>query len=571
VRMRVHSPEEARPSAAQAKLLALAAVSSWELHLCLKVAVGAAVVWESPPTMRAGSLRVTRRVRVRAPQRPAPVQPLRCVTGAWPQARRRAPLQGVCRVFFLGRLRRGNGVLRGPSRGSWPSGRGPSIPLISSRLYRSVHKKGSGATHCTCNRAIRRRHFTVPMPLSCILPPAPPLVSLIVLTCNRPGFLKLSLASAAMQSYPHIEAIVIDDGSLPVQRADLKTPGVGVKLVRLEKRSSIGEKRNAGVRAARGAIIMHWDDDDVRDPLHVSTLACPILRNMTDIAALTFSFVAKLSTHAMKFYDFSQAGVTSQATRMATGPFLGSLAYSRAVAVALGQRGPLPLLSSSLPPPLHVAKGTWRPFLEPFADASLSEDLDFVERALRDCLRMLPIAGLPMVYTRHDSSLKNTWRPTDFRARMQGVTTAPPEFMHAGLIAAYVAAEAEASQQDDSSCSAPLRREPGSLKRPLQFPYMPKRCCKGGRWEHVRRPCTDAVTARQRRICAGETFCGSSKGVCTSTCMCTGGSQNDATPGVRVCGAMCCNYWHRFWRAHPENCTTPGTRPLKRQYCTKAI
>ena len=39
------------------------------------------------------------------------------------------------------------------------------------------------------------------------------LVSLIILTCNRPRFLRLALESAAAQTYENLEAVVVDDGS----------------------------------------------------------------------------------------------------------------------------------------------------------------------------------------------------------------------------------------------------------------------------------------------------------------------------------------------------------------------
>ena len=123
----------------------------------------------------------------------------------------------------------------------------------------------------------------------CTLPPAPPLVSLVVLTCNRPAFLRLALRSAAAQTYRPLEVIVVDDGEKSASLKAVHSVGVPVRIVRGASRKPIGEKRNAGVRAARGAIIMHFDDDDMHAPTHVSTLACPILRNASDVTALTFS------------------------------------------------------------------------------------------------------------------------------------------------------------------------------------------------------------------------------------------------------------------------------------------
>jgi glycosyltransferase involved in cell wall biosynthesis len=174
------------------------------------------------------------------------------------------------------------------------------------------------------------------MSAACELPASPPLVSLIVLTCSRPGFLRLALASAANQSYPAIEAIVVDDGKHSDSLSTLRSlaPRVTIRRVRLSSRRSIGEKRNAGVRMARGHIVMHWDDDDVRHTRHVATLACPILRNWSDVTCLTFSFLARLSTSSVSFYAYTRAG-HGAALRSATGPFLGSLAYTRSAALSL--------------------------------------------------------------------------------------------------------------------------------------------------------------------------------------------------------------------------------------------
>lgn len=98
------------------------------------------------------------------------------------------------------------------------------------------------------------------MVVECALPRSPPLVSLIVLTCNRPLFLAEALRAAASQTYRPLEAIVVDDGPHAIRPEAIKGYGVAARLVRLHKRASIGAKRNAGLRSARGAVILHWDD-----------------------------------------------------------------------------------------------------------------------------------------------------------------------------------------------------------------------------------------------------------------------------------------------------------------------
>ena len=281
--------------------------------------------------------------------------------------------------------------------------------------------------------------------LRCTLPSRPPLVSLIVLTCNRHAFLRLSLHDVARQSYPQssTEVIVVDDGprefprTLLLREAQLR--GLRVRFVRLSARSSIGQKRNAGFRAARGEVLLHWDDDDLHHPDHIASLVCPIVTNVSEMTALTFSFLAKLSRKSARFYAW---GSGRGGHGHPAGPFLGSLAFHRSVAATTNA---------------------------PFPDVSLSEDLYFVERALSSCNRMLPLAGVPLVYTRH-SSASNTWQ-ANLTGRMTNVhATSPPAFVTAPVLAAYISAERDAARRD--ACKPIRRHPPPDIQRPLRYPYL---------------------------------------------------------------------------------------------------
>ena len=53
----------------------------------------------------------------------------------------------------------------------------------------------------------------------------------------------------------------------------------GVRYLRLERRASIGEKRNRAGAATEGAIIAHWDDDDWYAPSRLTRFEV-ILGNM---------------------------------------------------------------------------------------------------------------------------------------------------------------------------------------------------------------------------------------------------------------------------------------------------
>lgn len=99
---------------------------------------------------------------------------------------------------------------------------------------------------------------------------APPRVSAIVPTHNRPTFLREALASVCAQTYRDVEIVVVDDGSTPVARA--ATQRVIAEFTRgqdlpvrciVQPHRGVSAARNRGVRASRGALLAFLDSDDV--------------------------------------------------------------------------------------------------------------------------------------------------------------------------------------------------------------------------------------------------------------------------------------------------------------------
>jgi len=278
---------------------------------------------------------------------------------------------------------------------------------------------------------------------------------------------------------------------------------------------------------------------------------------VTDFTALAFSYYATLSTRPATFFRGKGKGGSEA--------FLGSLAYRRSMAQAL-------LLPST---PRSDGGGTPSRSVGPFADVSLSEDLDFVERALAGCYRMLPVAGVPLVYTRH-AAVRNTWL-MNITSRLQAPGE-PPSFVTPQLRAAYIAAEADAGRQ--VACTPLRRHAPPSLHRPLsvrhpwRYPFMPSSCCDArdikASWA-LHPPCTTGGNDCGRRDYCGResqvTSKGTAKGVCGSRCTCAGEEAHGA-PGSSPCGIMCCRYWQRYWQEHPERCEAiTAVRPLKALLC----
>jgi GT2 family glycosyltransferase len=97
----------------------------------------------------------------------------------------------------------------------------------------------------------------------------PDLVSTIIPVYNRPRMLREAVASVLAQTHPHVEAIIVDDGSTD------DTPRVGEALmadhpgrvVFLRKpNSGPGPSREMGRLAARGEFIQYLDSDDLLRP-----------------------------------------------------------------------------------------------------------------------------------------------------------------------------------------------------------------------------------------------------------------------------------------------------------------
>ncbi len=98
--------------------------------------------------------------------------------------------------------------------------------------------------------------------------PAEPLVSVIVPAHNATAVLGEALESVRSQTYTHLEAIVVDDGSTD------RTPELASMLVRADRRfqllrqvrSGASGARNAALREASGAWVAFLDADDVWFP-----------------------------------------------------------------------------------------------------------------------------------------------------------------------------------------------------------------------------------------------------------------------------------------------------------------
>lgn len=95
-------------------------------------------------------------------------------------------------------------------------------------------------------------------------PDGTPLVSGVMPTADRHRFVPEAVGAFLAQRGARSELVVVDDGDVPVD--DLLPDDPRIRYVRLTERQVLGTKRNLAVEAARGEVIVHFDDDDWSHP-----------------------------------------------------------------------------------------------------------------------------------------------------------------------------------------------------------------------------------------------------------------------------------------------------------------
>lgn len=109
-----------------------------------------------------------------------------------------------------------------------------------------------------------------------------PLVSVIIPTRDRAEMLRDALDSVGRQTYARWEALVVNDGGVPVGVPDALSGRVSV--IDLPERRGVAYARNAALREARGDVIAFLDDDDIFLPEHLAMLVAGLREGGTAFA-----------------------------------------------------------------------------------------------------------------------------------------------------------------------------------------------------------------------------------------------------------------------------------------------
>ena len=100
-----------------------------------------------------------------------------------------------------------------------------------------------------------------------------PLVTVIIPTFNRKNWIGICLDSIKAQTYPHVETLVIDDGSTDGTVAWLQSqPEYSFAQLHVQpKNGGASVARNDGIRLAKGELIVFIDSDDALLPHQIET------------------------------------------------------------------------------------------------------------------------------------------------------------------------------------------------------------------------------------------------------------------------------------------------------------
>ena len=97
--------------------------------------------------------------------------------------------------------------------------------------------------------------------------PSSPLVSVVIPTYDRPGYLKQALTSVLRQTYQNMEILVADDCSPESPRAMIEAMGdARIRLYRQALNRGVGQNATHALVKAQGKYIACLNDDDLWEP-----------------------------------------------------------------------------------------------------------------------------------------------------------------------------------------------------------------------------------------------------------------------------------------------------------------
>jgi len=100
-----------------------------------------------------------------------------------------------------------------------------------------------------------------------------PLISVVIPTWNSAGYLPATLDSVLGQTWPHVEIVIVDDGSTDDTESVLAPYRDRVLYVRQDNWGGPSRPRNTAISHASGDYIAFFDSDDLMDPEKLAAAA----------------------------------------------------------------------------------------------------------------------------------------------------------------------------------------------------------------------------------------------------------------------------------------------------------
>lgn len=112
-------------------------------------------------------------------------------------------------------------------------------------------------------------------------------VSVIIPTFNRASVIERAIDSVHRQSYPHVEIVVVDDGSVDDTVARLeRRQRSGLRILVNHGNFGPARARNLGIAASSGDFVAFLDSDDTWEPWKLEAQMACFERGATDLGAV---------------------------------------------------------------------------------------------------------------------------------------------------------------------------------------------------------------------------------------------------------------------------------------------
>ena len=115
---------------------------------------------------------------------------------------------------------------------------------------------------------------------------SPPLVSIVINNYNYGRFLGSAIESALNQTYPHLEVVVIDDGSTDESPEVIARYGKRIIAFR-QRNGGQAAAVNAGFARAHGDVVIFLDADDVLLP-HIAKSVASVFHDSPDVTRVQY-------------------------------------------------------------------------------------------------------------------------------------------------------------------------------------------------------------------------------------------------------------------------------------------